>query len=82
MADLSGWFLTAHERGNPDSRLPLWCAGNRVEPLVHGATYFDRLVTEVESLRRGDYVFFIDSHRLSLGSEVSPPRPPELSPMS
>jgi hypothetical protein len=55
MADLSDWFLTAHERGNPDSRLRVWCAGNRVEPLVHGATYFDRLVTEVES--RGLRVF-------------------------
>ena len=24
-------------------RLPDWCTGNRVEPLIHGATYFDRL---------------------------------------
>uniref|UniRef100_A0A5Q5BLV3 Phospholipase D/Transphosphatidylase n=2 Tax=unclassified Mycobacterium TaxID=2642494 RepID=A0A5Q5BLV3_MYCSS len=54
MADVSDWFLTADERGNPDTTLPAWCAGNRVEPLVHGATYFDRLATEVEALRDGD----------------------------
>ncbi|WP_102142704.1 phospholipase D family protein [Mycobacterium sp. QGD 101] len=58
--DLSDWFLTAAERGNPASDLPGWCVGNRVAPLVHGATYFDHLVTEVEALKRGDYVFFTD----------------------
>jgi phosphatidylserine/phosphatidylglycerophosphate/cardiolipin synthase-like enzyme len=31
-----------------------------VEPLVHGATYFDRLATEVEALRSGDHLFFTD----------------------
>ena len=25
-------------------RIPTWCAGTAAEPLVHGATYFDRLV--------------------------------------
>ncbi|MEO3759127.1 phospholipase D-like domain-containing protein [Mycobacterium sp. B14F4] len=58
--NLSEWFLTEDERGNPASKLPAWCEGNRVEPLVHGSTYFDRLVTEVEALREGDYVFFTD----------------------
>lgn len=54
------WFLTAQERVNPASDIPQWCDGNRVEPLVHGSTYFDQLATEVEALRPGDYVFFTD----------------------
>ena len=58
--NLSDWFLTEAERGNPDSDLRAWFEGNRVEPLVHGATYFDRLATEIEALREGDYVYFTD----------------------
>jgi phosphatidylserine/phosphatidylglycerophosphate/cardiolipin synthase-like enzyme len=54
------WFLTAEERGNPATRLPAWADGNRATPLVHGATYFDRLVTEVEALEHGDHLFFTD----------------------
>ncbi|KUI01358.1 phospholipase [Mycolicibacterium acapulense] len=54
------WFLTEQERGNPASDIPAWCEGNRVEPLVHGSTYFDHLATEVEALAAGDYVFFTD----------------------
>ncbi|MGI5214713.1 phospholipase D family protein [Plantactinospora sp. CA-290183] len=54
------WFLSATERGNPDSTLPVWSDGNLVEPLIHGATYFDRLVTEVRALREGDHLFFTD----------------------
>lgn len=54
------WFLTAEERGNPASDLPVWCDGNRVEPLVHGSTYFDQLATEVEALEPGDHLFFTD----------------------
>jgi phosphatidylserine/phosphatidylglycerophosphate/cardiolipin synthase-like enzyme len=57
---LQDWFLTAAERGNPDSLIPTWCAGNLVEPLIHGATYFDRLVTEVDALSDGDHLFFTD----------------------
>lgn len=60
MADRSEWFLTAEERGNPASRLPAHCEGNLVEPLVHGATYFDALATEVETLGDGDHLFFTD----------------------
>ena len=60
MAELAKWFLTAEERGNPATKIPAWCAGSRAEPLIHGATYFDRLVTEVEALGDGDYVFFTD----------------------
>ncbi|WP_198542236.1 phospholipase D family protein [Mycolicibacterium peregrinum] len=58
--ELTNWFLTTEERGNPDSLLPDWCAGNRVEPLIHGATYFDRLAAEVSEMRRGDHLFFTD----------------------
>ena len=58
--EFEDWFLTADERGNPASTIPDWCVGNRAEPLIHGATYFDRLVTEVEALRRGDHLFFTD----------------------
>jgi phosphatidylserine/phosphatidylglycerophosphate/cardiolipin synthase-like enzyme len=58
--NLSDWFLTDAERGNPSSKLPTWCEGNRAEPLIHGATYFDQLATEVEALGAGDYVFFTD----------------------
>jgi phosphatidylserine/phosphatidylglycerophosphate/cardiolipin synthase-like enzyme len=54
------WFLTAAERGNPDSSPPAWCDGNLVEPLIHGATYFDRLVSQVRELREGDHLFFTD----------------------
>jgi phosphatidylserine/phosphatidylglycerophosphate/cardiolipin synthase-like enzyme len=54
------WFLTLDERGNPATRMPIWLRGNRVRALVHGATYFDRLVDEVEALQAGDYVFFTD----------------------
>jgi phosphatidylserine/phosphatidylglycerophosphate/cardiolipin synthase-like enzyme len=34
--------------------------GNTAEPLIHGRTYFDRLVTEVEKLGEGDHLFFTD----------------------
>jgi phosphatidylserine/phosphatidylglycerophosphate/cardiolipin synthase-like enzyme len=60
LVPLPDWFLTAEERGNPDSSIPAWCGGNTAEPLIHGKTYFDRLVTEVESLREGDHLFFTD----------------------
>ena len=58
--EFADWFLTTEERGNPATKIPDWCVGNRAEPLIHGATYFDRLVSEVEALTRGDYVFFTD----------------------
>ncbi len=45
------WLLSAEERGNPHTALPGWTAGNLAEPLLHGATYFDRLVEDF---------FFID----------------------
>ncbi|MEW5812056.1 MAG: phospholipase D family protein [Actinomycetota bacterium] len=60
VADLADWFLTRDERGNPASSLPAWRQGNLVEPLVHGAAYFDRLAAETEKLDRGDHLFFTD----------------------
>ena len=57
---LPDWFLSTQERGNPDSSIPTWCTGNAAEPLIHGITYFDRLVTAVDSLREGDHLFFTD----------------------
>jgi phosphatidylserine/phosphatidylglycerophosphate/cardiolipin synthase-like enzyme len=57
---LQDWFLTASERGNPDTDLPTWCTGNLAESLIHGVTYFDRLVTEVEALDEDDHLFFTD----------------------
>ncbi|SDF62616.1 Phosphatidylserine/phosphatidylglycerophosphate/cardiolipin synthase [Blastococcus aurantiacus] len=60
MDDPSEWLLTSEERGNPASGLPAWTEGNLVRPLVHGVTYFDRLVEEVEKLGEGDRVWFTD----------------------
>jgi phosphatidylserine/phosphatidylglycerophosphate/cardiolipin synthase-like enzyme len=57
---VADWFLTGGERGNPASHIPDWCAGNRVDVLIHGAAYFDALVGEVRALHRGDYLFFTD----------------------
>ncbi|MDQ4039783.1 MAG: phospholipase, partial [Actinomycetota bacterium] len=54
------WFLSAAERGNETTDLPLWREGNLVVPRVHGAVYFDRLVAAVEGLHAGDHLFFTD----------------------
>jgi len=47
--DLTSWFLSADERGNPACRLAPWSAGNAVRPLVNGSIYFARLVDEVKA---------------------------------
>ncbi|MPQ98034.1 phospholipase [Modestobacter sp. I12A-02628] len=60
MTGVEKWLLSAEERGNAATTIPAWTAGNRVEPLVHGSTYFDRLVTEVDTLGDGDHLFFTD----------------------
>jgi hypothetical protein len=64
---LEGWFLTSAERGNDfsaiDRRRPnglAWSVGNRVEALVHGATYFRRLLEAIRELGAGDQVYFTD----------------------
>jgi len=61
------WFLTAEERGNPDTGIDrrrakgtAWTEGNRVEVLVDGAAYFHRLHDALTSLRPGDCVHFTD----------------------
>jgi phosphatidylserine/phosphatidylglycerophosphate/cardiolipin synthase-like enzyme len=66
-AVLEGWFLSAAERGNDftklDRRRPdglAWSTGNKVETLVHGATYYGRLLEAVRSLGAGDRVYFTD----------------------
>ena len=60
MEDPEDWLLSDEERGNPHSELPAWTAGNKVVPLVHGTTYFERLVDEVRALNAGDHLFFTD----------------------
>ncbi|MFC5381193.1 phospholipase D family protein [Aquipuribacter nitratireducens] len=50
------WFLDADGRGNPASRLRPWTSGNRVEPLVHGRTYFPRLADTLAGVGPGDLV--------------------------
>jgi phosphatidylserine/phosphatidylglycerophosphate/cardiolipin synthase-like enzyme len=66
-ARIESWFLTAEERGNPRTRLDAghpdgeaWSTGNRVRPLVHGATYFAELFERIEATREGDLIFFTD----------------------
>jgi phosphatidylserine/phosphatidylglycerophosphate/cardiolipin synthase-like enzyme len=67
MGALENWFLTASERGNDftglDRRHPdraAWTAGNRVETMVHGATYFRRLLEAIDELGAGDQLLFAD----------------------
>jgi phosphatidylserine/phosphatidylglycerophosphate/cardiolipin synthase-like enzyme len=60
---MSEWFLTAAERGNPSTDIDCdgsWVGGNSVRPLIHGATYFQRLYDELCALRAGDRVYFTD----------------------
>ena len=53
-------MLSAAERGNPASAIDAWSDGNAVRPLVHGATYFERLVHEVGDLAPADHLLFTD----------------------
>jgi phosphatidylserine/phosphatidylglycerophosphate/cardiolipin synthase-like enzyme len=61
------WLLSKDERGNPSTRLDdqhpgeaAWSEGNRVRPLIHGATYFAELYERIEATRDGDLVYFTD----------------------
>jgi phosphatidylserine/phosphatidylglycerophosphate/cardiolipin synthase-like enzyme len=61
------WFLTPAERGNRATTLDRrrgngrdWTEGNLVEPLVHGASYFPRLLAALRDLREGDLVAIFD----------------------
>ena len=64
---LASWFLTGTERGNEFSALDrrrrdgiAWSIGNRVEALVHGATYFRQLLETIRGLGAGDQLYFTD----------------------
>jgi hypothetical protein len=61
------WFLGVDERGNPHTGIDrergdgrAWTDGNAVTALVHGATYFSRLLDTLRPLRSGDFVLFTD----------------------
>jgi len=61
------WFLTADERGNPETRLDsrhadgsAWSAGNDVTVLIHGGSYFAELLRSVRLMRAGDLLLFTD----------------------
>ena len=67
MPEVQDWFLTPSERGNRETRIDVrrgdgraWTEGNRVEPLVHGATYFARLLAALRALGDGDLVGIFD----------------------
>jgi phosphatidylserine/phosphatidylglycerophosphate/cardiolipin synthase-like enzyme len=67
MSGEGDWFLTPDERGNRasgiDRRNPdgtAWTTGNLVTPLVHGRTYFERLVGCLRELQTGDRMWFTD----------------------
>ena len=78
---LTEWLLSAHERGNPDTRLDsrhpgneAWSEGNEVRPLVHGATYFAELFDRIEATGRGDLILFTDWRGNVLLDMRVPPR--------
>lgn len=55
------WFLSAQERADPAiTSIRPWTEGNLVEPLIHGATYFSRLVGCLSGLDAGDQVLLAD----------------------
>jgi len=54
------WFLSTEERRNKASDIRDWTCGNRVEPLVDGATYFGRLCEALASTRAGDQIYLTD----------------------
>lgn len=63
-------FLSATERGNPDTSLDAvhagegrevaWSVGNLATPLIHGATYFPELARRIAELGPGDRLYFTD----------------------
>ncbi len=64
---LESSFLTSSERGNDFTGLDrrradglAWSTGNEVETLVHGATYFRRLLDAIRDLGQGDQLYFTD----------------------
>jgi phosphatidylserine/phosphatidylglycerophosphate/cardiolipin synthase-like enzyme len=79
---LESWFLTGSERGNDFTELDRrrgdghpWSSGNLVQILVHGATYFGRLLEVVRGLGDGDQLYFTDwrgdpDQRLAAGPDT------------
>jgi phosphatidylserine/phosphatidylglycerophosphate/cardiolipin synthase-like enzyme len=66
-AEIDDWFLTAAERGNPATSIDrrgrdrrAWTEGNLVQPLVHGSTYYRRLLAALTALGPGDMVLVAD----------------------
>jgi phosphatidylserine/phosphatidylglycerophosphate/cardiolipin synthase-like enzyme len=64
---LDDWFLTASERGNPDTHLDdrhrddrAYSTGNSVRVFVDGADYFRVLYDALHTLEPGDAVWFTD----------------------
>jgi phosphatidylserine/phosphatidylglycerophosphate/cardiolipin synthase-like enzyme len=64
MTEASDWFLSAEERGNPATGLnrsdSAWTRGNHVEPLIHGAPYFGRLIDRFATLGAGDQLLLTE----------------------
>ena len=53
------WFLSEDEGAWLGAGRP-WTEGNRVTPLIHGRTYFERLADRLETLAPGDLVCLTD----------------------
>jgi len=62
----SDWFLTSAERGNSATSIDrrhggiAWTTGNHVTPLVHGRSYFERLLEVLGKTLEDDMVLFTD----------------------
>ena len=54
------WFLSAEERGNPDTCIAAWTENNKVTTLVHGRPYFEALERALRDAGDGDLVLFAD----------------------
>lgn len=53
-------MLDGTEMGNDRTSLPDWRSGNAVEALVHGRSYFPRLLEALQGAGPGDLVMFAD----------------------
>jgi phosphatidylserine/phosphatidylglycerophosphate/cardiolipin synthase-like enzyme len=64
--DVAEWFLSATERGNPNTTIDrdhdgrAWTEGNDVSVLIDGAEYFSALFAELCATRSGDWVYLTD----------------------
>jgi phosphatidylserine/phosphatidylglycerophosphate/cardiolipin synthase-like enzyme len=67
MSGASEWFLSGEERGNPATTVGLgrepslgWTVANHVEPLIHGAVYFSRLLRCLSDLEVPDEILIAE----------------------